>query len=287
MDAKGAVLITGASSGVGAATVQRLAQRGFWVFSGVRDLARFQPDGPGKQTPVLLDVTDGNQIARAAEQVRAALTREGQALVGLVNNATVEYHGPLEILPLELARHEMEVNYFGTLAVTQAFLPLLRQGRGRIVNMSSINGRCVFKSIGSSCAAKYAVEAASDALRLELAPWGVHVSIVEPAGLQTPLWEKSRRAFEALPDRVPPKQLRLYYPSWERAVQKARADEQRLYQMVDPVNSAVDAIEHALTSHRPKTRYLVGRYARLIAFFKWLLPDWLFDRLANMVFQDQ
>lgn len=249
-----AVMITGASSGIGAAVAEQLALMGFQVFAGVRNPEHI--DGSENLIPVRLDVTDPEIIGKAVETVTEILKKDGTVLAGLVNNATVEYHGPVEILPMKFFRHEMEVNYFGTVMVTKAFLPLLRKAGGRIVNMSSISGRCVFKSIGSNCAAKYAIEAFSDALRLELAPWGMQVSIIEPGGVATPLWKKSFRAFEDLPNHVPEEQLGLYYPYWEKALHTARADEEEHFQKTMPVDRVVKTVIHALTSEKPKTRYL-------------------------------
>ncbi len=282
-----AVLITGASSGIGAATAKMLAEKGFRVFAGMRNPENTAHDSSGNVIPVRLDVTDPEIIGKAVENVREILKKENLGLTGLVNSATAEYHGPIEILPMKFMRHEMEVNYFGTVMVTRAFLPLLRESQGRIVNMSSISGRCVFKSIGSNCAAKYAVEAFSDALRLELRPWGIHVSMIEPGGVATPLWEKSLRAFEDLPNHVPQEQLMLYYPSWEKALQTAVKDEKEHYTQTMPVERVVSDIVHALTNPKPKTRYLVGRFAKTVAFLKWLLPDRYFDRFAVTEFKEQ
>jgi NAD(P)-dependent dehydrogenase (short-subunit alcohol dehydrogenase family) len=276
------VLITGSSGGIGSCCAKTLQSEGFRVFAAVRDAEALRQEAPVRLSPILLDVTQRSSISSAAKQVAEILDAEGAKLVGLVNNATVEYHGPIEILPLEFVRNELEVNYLGTLAVTRAFLPLLRRGHGRIVNISSINGRCVFPSVGASCAAKYAVEAMSDALRMELAPWGVHVAVIEPGAVATNLWEKALRAFEDLPSHVPPEALRLYYPSWSEALERARADKHRLFRMAMPPERVVEAILHALTSNRPKTRYLVRWDAKSIAFLKWLLPDRGFDFLVKL-----
>ena len=157
---KGAVLITGSSSGIGAACVKMLNEQGFWVFAGLRDMAKAEPllsQASNQQsiTPILLDVTKLDLIDEAVRQVNETLTTEETSFIGIVNNHTSEHHGPLEILPLEIIQQEMEVDYFGTLNVVKAFLPLLRKHQGRIVTFSSVNGRCVFRSIGASCAAKY------------------------------------------------------------------------------------------------------------------------------------
>ena len=289
-DLKGAILISATSSGIGAACAKILAQQGLWVFAGTRNLDKgkaFQQEVNGNLTPVLLDVTDRNSIASAVVLVTEVLSKEKINLLGIVNNACYEYHGPMEIVPVDFARQEMEVSYLGYLAVTQAFLPLLRQSKGRIVNFSSINGRCVFPSVGTGCAAKYAVEAMSDALRLELAPWGIRVSLIEPGAIATPLWEKTQQAFEDLPNHVAPEKLELYYPSWSEAVEKSRAETNYWYNKGIPPEQAVKAIYHALTSNSPKTRYLIGTDAKIIALLKWLLPAWLFDRLALRMFNYQ
>jgi NAD(P)-dependent dehydrogenase (short-subunit alcohol dehydrogenase family) len=282
---KQAVLITGSSGGIGSCCAKTLCSEGFRVFAAMRDpvaAEALQREAPDRLSPVLLDVTEPDAIASIARPIAEVLDAEDTKLVGLVNNATPAHHGPIEILPLEFVRNELEVNYLGALALTRAFLPLLRRGRGRIVNISSINGRCVFPSIGAYCAAKYAVEAMSDVLRMELAPWGVHVAVVEPGAVATGIWEKALRAFEDLPHHVPTEALRLYYPSWSEALKRAHADKNRLSRMAMPPERVVGAIVHALTSNRPKTRYLVGWDAKSIAFLKWLLPDRGFDFLAKM-----
>jgi NAD(P)-dependent dehydrogenase (short-subunit alcohol dehydrogenase family) len=283
---KQAVLITGSSGGIGSCCAKALHSEGFRVFAAMRDPAAVETlrrEAPDRVRPILLDVTKPDTITAAARQVAEVLDAEDTKLVGLMNNATPAHHGPIEILPLEFVRDELEVNYLGALAVTRAFLPLLRRGRGRIVNISSINGRCVFPSIGAYCAAKYALEAMSDVLRMELAPWGVHVAVVEPGAVATGIWEKALRAFEDLPRHVPAEALRMYYPSWSEALKRAQADKNRLVRMAIPPEQVAGAIVHALTSNKPKTRYLVGWDAKSIAFLKWLLPDRGFDFLAKMV----
>lgn len=289
-DPKRAVLISATSSGIGAACAKFLAQQGYWVFAGIRNLDKgkaLQQETGENLVPILLDVTVQNTINSAVEQVTKLLDKKGIELLGIVNNACYEYHGPLELVPIEFARKEMEVSYLGYLAVTQTFLPLLRQSKGRIINFSSINGRCVFPSVGTGCAAKYAVEAMSDALRLELAPWGIRVSLIEPGAVATPLWEKTQQAFEDLPNHVAPEKLELYYPSWSKAVEKSRAETNYWYKRGMPPEQVVRAICHALTSNRPKTRYLIGTDAKIIAFLKWLMPDWLFASMAMRMFNYQ
>ena len=290
---RGAVLITATSSGIGAACLEVLHRQGFWVFAGLRDMAKAQrllnqTSNRDHVTPILLDVTQLDLIDMAVHQVSKILAEQEVPLVGIVNNHTCEHHGPLEILPMELIRQEMEVDYFGTLNVIKAFLPLLRRSQGRIINFSSLNGRCVFMSIGASCAAKYAVEAMSDTLRLELAPWNVHVSIIEPGATATSLWDTTQQAFECLPTLVSTEQLQLYYPSWRTAVNRASADNKAIYKVAQPPERVAQAVLHALTSSRPKVRYVVARpVEKLLLMTKWLLPDRWFDHIAMKIFNDQ
>jgi NAD(P)-dependent dehydrogenase (short-subunit alcohol dehydrogenase family) len=284
---KSAIFITAASSGMGAACAKRFTQEGFWVFAGVRNLdlgTALKLELGENITPVLLDVTDQESIKLAVAQIDMLLAKQGVALGGLLNNSAQEYLGPFELLPLEWVRQEMEVGYFGYLSVIKACLPLLRASEGRIVNISSVNGRCVFPIVGSGCATKYAIEALSDALRLELAPWNIKVAVVEPAIVNTPLWKKSLSTFERLPDFVPQEQLALYYPSWSQSLKQAEIDTQRHLAIATPIEQAVDTISHALFSKRPKIRYLLGWSAKLTYSIRRLLPDWLFDRFATSIF---
>ena len=197
-----AVVITGASTGIGAASATELARHGFSVFAGVRK----QRDGErltaqsGHIVPLLLDVTNSEQIASAAETVCRSVGDAG--LAGLVNNAGIVVAGPLEILPLDQLRLQLEVNVVGQIAVTQAFLPLLRKARGRIVNMSSLNGRIASPYLAPYAASKHALEAVNNAIRLELRAWGIRVLVIEPGATTTPIWDKAIAAADALADKV-------------------------------------------------------------------------------------
>src|SRR5678809_1638486 len=187
-----AVVVTGASTGIGAACALDCVGRGMTVFAGVRDPrageALAAKGGP-LLIPITLDVTDGPSIARSLEVVQQVVGEGG--LGGLVNNAGIAVGSPLEVISLTLLRKQLEVNVIGQIAVTQAFLPLLRRGHGRIVNMGSIAGRGTIPLLGPYSASKYALEALTDALRMELQPWGIQVSIIEPGAIATPIWEKS------------------------------------------------------------------------------------------------
>ena len=178
------VVITGASTGIGAACALHLDQWGWRVFAGVRkqgDAEALRAQGSARLTPVSLDVTDTVSISTAASAVAGAVGAAG--LAGLVNNAGIVVPGPIELLPLSDLRRQLEINVVGQVAVTQAFLPLIRAGRGRIVNMGSIAGRMATPFTGAYGASKFALEALTDALRLELQPWGISVSIIEPGAV--------------------------------------------------------------------------------------------------------
>lgn len=273
---KGAVVITGASTGIGMACALHLDRLGFRVFAGIRkenDGNALIQGSEGRITPLHLEVTDSAAAFAAADHVAKAVGNAG--LAGLVNNAGIAVGGPLEFLPLSEIRKQLEVNVLGQIAVTQAFLRLLRPARGRIVNMGSIAGRVASPFIGPYSASKYAFEAITDALRVELLPWGISVSILEPGDVATPIWKKSLAAAQRTLQGFPPQAVDLYGPALAavtRAAEKAAAAGIDTY----PV---VRAVEHALTSGNPKTRYLVGRGVRLRAFLKKVLPDRLFDRL--------
>lgn len=270
------IVITGASGGIGRATARLLAAQGFTVFAGVRreaDGEAVRAGAPEYIRPLILDVTDQESVREAAGAVGAALG-EGR-LAGLVNNAGIAVAGPLELIALEDFERQLRVNVTGPLAVTQAFLPLLRRGRGRIVNMGSISGRFASPFLGPYSASKFALEALTDALRREVASQGIDVSIIEPGPVATPIWEKSRRAGrEAALDASP--EAEALYGQLRRAVMAYTAhSEQRA---ISP-EAVAQTVLRALTATRPRTRYLIGRKIRWEALFARLMPDRLMDRL--------
>ena len=275
-----AVLITGASSGIGETCALMLDARGYQVFAGVRrpgDADRLRARGSDRLCPVMLDVTDSTAIASALATVAGAV--EARGLAGLVNNAGIAMGGPLEYLTSDEMRAQFEVNVFGLHAVTREFLPLVRRARGRIVHIGSISGRITAPFTGPYAASKHAVEALGDALRLELAPEGLHVAIVEPGQVRTPIWDKSRAAFATVAERIPEEGRARYGPrlkvlEWmvERAPRVASAPE-----------AVAEAVIHALESDAPRTRYVVGRDARIRLALSRLLPDRLMDALVLRV----
>jgi NAD(P)-dependent dehydrogenase (short-subunit alcohol dehydrogenase family) len=272
------VVITGASTGIGAACALHLDRLGFTVFAGVRnpqDGATLQRQGVSGLIPLLLDVTDEVLIQKA--QAFVSENVGGNGLYGLINNAGIAVVGPLEAVPIPELRRQLEVNVIGQIAVTQAFLPLIRQARGRIVNMGSIAGRGAMPLMGPYAASKFALEAMTDALRLELQQWGIEVSIVEPGAIATPIWEKSGKDAGNL-ETAMSMELRSLYAAVVAAVRKVVGEAAERAIAADTV---AQAVEHALTASRPKTRYLVGTDAKLRALMIKILPDRLSDAVLT------
>jgi NAD(P)-dependent dehydrogenase (short-subunit alcohol dehydrogenase family) len=269
-------LITGASTGIGRATALRLGSSGWDVYAGVRreaDAESLREAGPGRIVPLILDVTDAGQIADAAESIRAEVGDTG--LDGLVNNAGVSLPSPLETMPIEDFRRQIEVSLTGQVAVTQALLPAIRAAGGRIVFISSIGGRIAFPMTGAYHAAKFGIEAVGDVFRRELRGTGVSVSIVEPGSIATEIWDRGERASEEIAGRSP-EHDELYGGSIERYRKVVRGVARRGI----PPERAARAIEHALSARRPRTRYLVGLDAKVQARVKYLIPTRVFDRIV-------
>src|SRR5271155_2312674 len=209
--AGGGVVITGASSGIGRECALYLDRRGFRVFAGVRKAAdgdALARAASARLTPVILDVTDARTVTESAATVKLAM---GNApLVGIVNNAGIGIGGVVEYLAPSELRRQMEVNLIGPLAVIQAFMPMLRASRGRIVNISSVGGRVATPFVGPYCASKFALEALSDSMRAELKPWGIHVAIIEPGGVKTAMIDKARSSVDEVLSGLTPEGVSYY-----------------------------------------------------------------------------
>jgi NAD(P)-dependent dehydrogenase (short-subunit alcohol dehydrogenase family) len=269
---RGKVIVTGASTGIGEANAKHLRELGFDVLAGVRrdeDAERLRGQG---LTPLHLDVTDVDQIATMKAQIGDA------PLAGLVNNAGVAAPGPVELLPIDRLRSLMEVNLIGQVAVTQALIPALRAGRGRIVNISSIGGLLALPLMSSYHASKFALEAVSDSLRRELRGQGVDVVVIEPGGVKTPIWGKGDDDVEKLLADAPPEAERLYGPT--ATAMRAAVDKIANETGVE-ARAVAEVIGTALTAERPRTRYLVGRDAKGRALVNRILPDRVMDRLIG------
>lgn len=277
-NAERSVVVTGASSGIGRATALALARAGFQVFAGVRKTR----DGDALVAehagivPLQLDVTDAADIAAAA---RAVEDRAG-GLFALVNNAGIGETAPLEYVPLEDVRRQFEVNVFGQLAVIQAFLPLLRRTRGRIVNIGSIGAHLSIPFGGVLCATKSAFRALDEALRLELHPFGLHVVLVEPASIATPAVDKTLGDAERMLARLPPAAAERYGDMLRAFVERAHAREAN----GSPPEVVAETVREALVSDKPRTRYLVGKDSRRLATLAATLPDRLLDRVRLRLF---
>lgn len=248
---RGWVLVTGASTGIGEATAVHLAGRGHAVFAGVRKQADADrlASTPGV-TALFLDVTDQGQIEAAAKTIQEAVGERG--LRGLVNNAGIGRGGPIEYLDGAEWRYQFEVNVHGHVDVTRAMLPLIRRGAGRIVFVGSIGGRLATPFIAPYNSSKFALRAISDALRGELHSWGIHVALIEPGSVATPIWAKGRAKTSELQAGLPPEAMERYGRVIETATRLIDWQERV---GIAPVKVA-QAIEHALTSKRPKPRYL-------------------------------
>ncbi|MGA8746327.1 MAG: SDR family oxidoreductase [Solirubrobacterales bacterium] len=274
---RGTVLISGASTGIGRACAEHLDSLGFTVFAGVRkqsDADSLLGAGSGRARPLMLDVTDSESIAAAMRTVDEA---SPAGLAGLLNNAGISVGGPLEFVPIDDWRRQLEVNFLGQVALTQAALPALRRARGRIVNMTSIGGRLASPFLGPYNASKYALEAVTDALRLELRQFGIEVAAVEPGAVATPIWEKGRASAEQATTNMPAEALQLY-SAGVAAISKFIALGERTG--IPPLEVA-RVVEHALTASRPKPRYVVGRDAKMRLFLTRLLPTRAMDRLVG------
>ena len=270
-------LITGCSTGIGRATALRLDERGWRVFAGVRkqeDADSLAAAGSERLVPLIVDVADAASIELAGERVTAAAPG---GLDGLVNNAGVAYSGPLEFVPLDDFRKQLEVNLIGHLAVTQAVLPALRLARGRIVNITSIGGIVATPFFGPYNASKFALEALSDCLRVELRPWGIETIAIEPGSVATEIWERGGDTAREMQERMPPEAAELYGEAMQAMARVSAETGERGI----PPEEAAAAIERALTAKRPKARYLVGRDARTMAGASRALPAKVYDRLVR------
>ena len=267
--ASGTVLVTGASTGIGEATALHLKELGFDSVGAVRrevDAERLRSSG---LRTVKLDVSDAASIAAARAELGDA------PLAGLVNNAGIAVAGPVEFIPLDQLRLQLEVNVVGQVAVIQQFLPALRAGGGRIVNVSSIGGRFALPLVSPYNASKFALEAISDSLRRELHGQGVDVIVIEPGGVKTPIWDKGNKTADELQADMPPEADRLYGKliAAVRGAMVEIAQEKGIEPRV-----VAETIGRALTAKRPRTRYLVGTDAKIRGPMARILPDRLMDR---------
>lgn len=268
------VVVTGASSGIGLASVSRLIRSGWRVFATVRkpeDGNRLRSELGEQLTPVIMDVTDRASVIAAVEKVSSELP--GRGLGGLVNVAGIGMVRPIEYATPKDMQTIFDVNVFGQIAVTQAFLPLLRKARGRIINISSVGAHIPIPFGGLLNASKSAFGMLSDALRLELRPFGIRVCIVEPGAIKTPAVEKTLGNIEGVIGDLPATGAAQYGEMMRTFVRRGLPRE---------VNGSspevvAQAVHHALTADRPRIRYRVGKHAKLLTTLPRVLPERLLD----------
>ena len=270
------VLVTGASRGLGRDMALHLATHGFEVLAGVRSASdgdRLAAEAPAGIHPVTLDVTDPESIRAATTEVERIAGTAG--LAGLVNNAGIGPIAPLEQMPMEQFEAVFRINVFGVQALTQALLPALRRAHGRVVNISSGNGKLVLPFAGAYSASKFALEAMSDALRMELAPWGMHVVVVEPGAMATDVRVRAIETWTAEREGLSAAERELYAGAFATVSGAIRGMEAG----VGPASDVSLAVRHALTDPEPKTRYAVGpNMDQLDAFMA--MPDRERDQFA-------
>jgi NAD(P)-dependent dehydrogenase (short-subunit alcohol dehydrogenase family) len=274
-------LITGASSGIGRATVEAMLKAEWRVFATVRkveDLEKLQSEGDRLLVPVLIDLDDPSTIPAALARVESEL--EDHGLDGLVNVAGIGMVRPLEYASQEDLHKIFEVNVFAQLAVIQTFLPLLRKARGRIVNITSVGAHIAIPFGGLLTASKSAFSLLNDTLRLELHPFGIHVCSIEPGSIKTPAVDKTLGDVEGVIRNLPERGAAQYGQMLRSFARRAYAREMK----GSPPEVVARAVRHALTSTRPRIRYVVGKDARLLTTLSGILPDWLLDvaRFRNL-----
>ncbi len=276
----GVVVVTGASTGIGRASALLLAELGHVVYAGVRQEGHgeelLQAAGAGaKLHPLILDVTEPDHVAGAAERVRAELN--GLPFLGLVNNAGIAVAAPLEFLPVEDLRDQFEVNVIGQVAMSQAFLPILREFKGRLVYVGSVSGLVASRMLGAYAASKFALEAVADAFRRELKPHGVGVSLVEPGRIATPIWDKSMEDGMARLDAMEPRAREYYGTVVEELVDGAKDASIK----GTPAMAVAKAVVRALSDRRLRTRYFVGADAHIVNVMRRVMPDPVLDRIIS------
>jgi NAD(P)-dependent dehydrogenase (short-subunit alcohol dehydrogenase family) len=269
------VLVTGAGRGIGKSIVEHLATRGWDVIAGVRsqqDAETVTALSPQRITSVILDVTDAGHIAALGDSLP-------ERVDAIVNNAGVVVSGPMETVTPDQWRKQLEVNVIGQLAVTQALLPRLRKSRGRVVFISSVNGRLSMSLVGAYCASKFALEAAADALRMELRPWHIGVVIVEPAQTDTDMWRTADDMVEQAEATLTAEQRDLYakhIAGFKKTIPMSQ-------KMAVPTEKVSAVVEEALTARRPRSRYVVGTGPKLQVALMTNMPAWARDRVLRRV----
>lgn len=270
------IVVTGASTGMGAATARLLARNGFHVLAGVRrdlDADALRAD---RIEPHILDITVESDVAAIAERV--ANDPLHRPLRALINNAGIAINAPVETLPVAQWRKQFEVNLFGHIAMTQALLPALLANKGTVVNISSVGGKVVLPTYGAYAGSKFALEAVSDALRREVGGLGLKVVVVEPGALRTEMAERGIATAQALMADMTAAQLERYDALAAAVTAQARSFGQ------DGVSAehAARVIVKAATAPRPRTRYTIGRDAAILTRVSRVVSDRVLDRIVRL-----
>jgi NAD(P)-dependent dehydrogenase (short-subunit alcohol dehydrogenase family) len=269
------VLVTGAGRGIGRAIVDHLASSGWDVIAGVRseeDATALTSASPQRVSAVILDITNPDHISQLSESLPNRLD-------AVVNNAGIAVAGPIETVTTDDWRKQLEVNVIGQLAVTQAVLPRLRESRGRVLFISSVNGRIATPMLGPYSASKFALEAAADALRVELKAWGISVVLVEPAQTDTDMWRTADGMVLEVEGAMSPQHRELYarhIAGMKKFVPTAR-------KLASPTNKVVSVVEEALTARRPRARYVVALLPKLQTALVTNMPAALRDRVMSIM----
>ena len=271
------VLVTGAGRGIGRTITTYLADKGWDVYAGVRkeaDGASVAAESPQRIHPVIIDITSAEDVASLDKQLPDTLD-------AVVNNAGLAVGGAVEALQLDDLRYQFEVNLFGQIAVTQAVLPRLRRSKGRILFVSSVSGRISTPLTGAYNASKFALEGIADALRLEVRPWGIRVSLIEPAQTDTALWQQAEATLDAEVAKLSPEHRELYAPHIE-GFRKIIPLSQK---MAAPPTSVAVAVQRALTARNPRARYVVGVGPKLQVRMTNATPTPMRDAVLRRVFR--
>lgn len=273
------VLITGCSSGIGKASARLLAEEGFRVLAGVRSDKHAEeladPALPNLE-PVLLDVTSDENVTSLIESISASCP---EGLFALVNNAGVGLPSAVELSTLDEVRNLFEVNTIAPLRIIQNSLPLLRQAGGRVINISSMNGTIALPMVGAYSASKFALEALSDTLRVELRPWRIPVSIIRPGQVRTSIFDKARDSLVQRQSEIPEQLKNGYDVMYSRA---AQFNERGANSLTSPEKVA-SVVLQALNAKRPRARYHVGIDAHGMKFANAVIPQSLIDRVLARV----
>jgi NAD(P)-dependent dehydrogenase (short-subunit alcohol dehydrogenase family) len=269
------IVVTGASTGIGAATAKELARRGFHVLAGVRR----EVDAEALRSvdgiePVILDITSDADVAAIADRV----ARDQRPLRALVNNAGIAVNAPLEVLPIAQWRRQFDVNLFGHIAMTQALFPALLASSGTVVNISSIGGKVALPTYGAYAGSKFAMEAVSDALRRETSGTGINVVVIEPGAVKTEIAERGIATSEELTATMSTPQRARYDTLLSAVTAQARSFDATGV----PAEAAAVVIAKAATAARPRTRYTIGRDAAILARVSRVVSDRTMDRIMRV-----